>query len=161
MKKKTIDAIDIEILNILAGQAQVHNKELANKIGLSEGPTLVRVQKLWERGAIKSHRAIINFRLFGYVKAYLVQIEISDIEADELKQRFSLSRFIIVLVELEGSFDIVMRVYLGVFLVKNLKDAKDELKLLTSGLKGIRSTFNEISSLEQKTVRLDEKDVIR
>jgi len=60
VKKKTIDVTDIEILNILAGHAELTNKELANKIGLLEGPTLVRVQNFWERGIIKSYGAIIN-----------------------------------------------------------------------------------------------------
>ena len=45
MKKKQIDVTDIEILNILTEHAELNNKELANKIGLSEGPTLVRVQE--------------------------------------------------------------------------------------------------------------------
>ena len=162
MKKKQIDAQDITILNILMQNAELTNKRLAEIIDLSEGPTLVRVQNLWQRGVIKSYGAIINLQLFGYSKFYLIRIEVSDINAEELKERFSLSRFIIVLVELEGSIDVVMRIYLGICQTKSLKAAKDELKLLTAGIKGIRSaTLNEISSLEQKTLRLDEKDIIR
>lgn len=72
MKNKTIDVTDIEILNILKEHAELNNKEPANKIGLSEGPTLVRVQNLWERGVIQSYGAIINHHYFGYDKFYLI-----------------------------------------------------------------------------------------
>ena len=68
----------------------------------------------------------------------------------------------IVIVEIEGSIDLVMRIYIGICLTKNLKTAKDELQVLTVGLKGIRSvTMSPISSISQKTLRLDDKDVIK
>jgi Lrp/AsnC family transcriptional regulator, leucine-responsive regulatory protein len=162
MKKKTIDVTDIEILNILAGHAEINNKELANKIGLSEGPTLVRVQNFRERGIIKSYKAHINLEFFGYSKLYLMRLEVTDTNADEMKQRLLLSRFIIIYFELEGSIDLVMRIYLAIYLTKNLKAAKDELHFLTAGLKGIRTvTFNPISSMEQRSLLLDNKDVIK
>jgi hypothetical protein len=45
---------------------------------------------------------------------------------------------------------------------KDPKTAKDELQVLTAGIKGILSvTFNPISSIKQKTLILDEKDVIK
>lgn len=51
MKKKQIDLLDIAILNILNEHAELNNKQLSEKIGLSESPTLVRVQNLWGRGS--------------------------------------------------------------------------------------------------------------
>jgi DNA-binding Lrp family transcriptional regulator len=162
MKKKTIDVQDIEILNILAEHAELNNKELSARIGLSEGPTLVRMQNLWGRDIIKSYSAEINFHLFGYSKFHLIRAEVTDTDAHELKNRLSHSRYLVTLVELEGTNDIVMRIYLCIFQTKNLKAAKDELQRLTAGIKGLHSvTFNQISSFVQKTLQLDEKDVIK
>jgi DNA-binding Lrp family transcriptional regulator len=162
MKKKLIDAKDIEILNILAEHAELNNKELAARIDLSEGPTLVRVQNLWKRGIIKSFAAVINFQLFGYSKLFLIRVEVYYNDAEELRERFSLNRHIIVHIELEGSVDLVMRIYIGICQAKSIKAAKDELKVLTEGIRGISSaTFNQISSMEQKTLHLDDKDLIR
>ena len=150
------------ILNILTEHAELNNKELAAKIGLSEGPTLVRVQNLWERGIVLSHSAVINYHLLGYNKFYIIRIEVSDTIADELKQRLSNSRHMIIFIEIEGSVDLIMRIYIGICLTKNLKTGKDELQILTAGIKGIRSvTFNQIYSIEQKTLHLDDKDVIK
>jgi DNA-binding Lrp family transcriptional regulator len=162
MKKKTIDVQDIEILNILAEHAELTNKELAARIGLSEGPTLVRVQNLWERGIIKSYVAMVNLHRFGFSKLFLIRVEVSESDAPELKLRFNLSRYTVLLVELEGSIDVIMRIYIGIMLMKSLKASKEELHILTTGIKGIRSvTFNQINSLEQKTLHLEHDDVIR
>jgi DNA-binding Lrp family transcriptional regulator len=66
MKKRDIDAKDIEILNILKEDANVTNKDLAQKLHLSEGPTLVRVQNLFKKGVIKRYVAEPNYGYFGY-----------------------------------------------------------------------------------------------
>jgi len=162
MKKKTIDVQDIEILNILTEHAELNNKELAARIDLSEGPTLVRVQNLWERGIIKSHTAHINYQFLGYNKFYLIRAEVSDTDADELKQRLAISRYMIIFVEIEGSIDLVMRIYIGICQTKNLKTAKDKLQVLTTGMKGLRLvTMSPISTIIQKSLRIDDKDVIK
>jgi DNA-binding Lrp family transcriptional regulator len=134
MKKKTIDVQDIKILNILAEHAELNNKELSAAIGLSEGPTLVRVQNLWEKGFIKSCSAQINLQLFGYNKFYLIRAEVSETGSEAMKERFSSNRFITVLVELQGSSDLLTRIFLGVFQSKSLKATRDELQLLTTGI---------------------------
>jgi DNA-binding Lrp family transcriptional regulator len=162
MKKKTIDLQDIGILNILLEHAELNNKELSKKIGLSEGPTLVRVQNLWNRGILRSCGAIINYRYFGYDKFYCIRIEVDDFDAPQFKQRLLQSRYIIFLIEMDASTDIVMRVYVGVCQTKNLKTAKDEVQNLTEGVKGIRSvTFNPITFINLKALHLDAKDVIK
>jgi DNA-binding Lrp family transcriptional regulator len=162
MKKKTVDVTDIEILNILTGHAEFSNKELASRIGLSEGSTLVRVQNLRERGVIKSYAALINFPFFGYSRYYLIRAEVSDVNAEELKQRFIQSRYIIILIEIEGSIDVIMRIYIAVCQTKNLKTAKDEVQKLTKGILGLRAvTFNPINFADQKALRLEASDEIK
>jgi DNA-binding Lrp family transcriptional regulator len=162
MKKKTIDVKDIEILNILTEHAELNNKQLSEVIGLSEGSTLVRVQNFWKRGVIQSYTAHLNLPYFGYSKFYLIRAEVSDTDADELKLRFSLSRNIIVLIELEGSIDLIMRIYLAICLTKTLKDAKEELRNLTVGIKGIKSvTLNPISFFSQKALTFENRDIVK
>lgn len=127
-----------------------------------EGPTLVRVQNLWERGIIRSHTARINYQFLGYNKFFLIRVEVSDTAADELRQRLLISRYTITFVEIEASIDLIARIYIGICQVKNLKSAKEELHIMTFGIKGIRSvTMNAISSISQKTLSLDDKDVIK
>jgi DNA-binding Lrp family transcriptional regulator len=162
MKKKTIDLQDISILNILTDHAELNNKELSGVIGLSAGPTLVRMQNLWEKGVIRSYEANINYQLFGYSKFSLFRVEVLDNGADELKERFLMSRFIIIFIEIEASVDFIMRIYLAVCLTKNQKAAREMVKSLTEGIKGIRSvTFNPIDFIAQKVLHLTDQDVIK
>jgi DNA-binding Lrp family transcriptional regulator len=162
MKKKTVDVTDIEILNILTGHAEFSNKELASRIGLSEGSTLVRVQNLRERGVIKSYAALINFPFFGYSRYYLIRAEVSETDTEELKQRFLQNRYIILLIEMEGTVDLIMRILLGVCQAKSQKVAKDELHKLTTGIKGLKSvTFNAINFINQKALALENQDIVK
>jgi DNA-binding Lrp family transcriptional regulator len=162
MKKKQIDATDIEILNILSEHAEVTNKQLSATIGLSEGPTLVRVQNFWQRDVINAYQALINYQIFGYNRYYLIRAEISDNSATELKQRFMSNRHIIIFIELEGSIDIVIRIYLAVCLTKSLKAAKDEVQKLTQDIHGVRSvTFTQIIFAAQKKLQLENTDIIK
>ncbi|MBI2967984.1 MAG: Lrp/AsnC family transcriptional regulator [Bacteroidetes bacterium] len=53
-------SIDLKILQILQENARISITELAEKIGLSPAPTLARIKKLEETGAIKGYRTIID-----------------------------------------------------------------------------------------------------
>jgi len=131
MKKKQIDLKDIAILNILTEHAELNNKQLSEWIGLSEGPTLVRVKRFRERGVVKSHEAIINYPYFGYTRYYCIRVEISATEALKMRMRFLQNRYVIFLIELEVITDINMRIYLAACLTKNLKTTKEVFRSLT------------------------------
>jgi DNA-binding Lrp family transcriptional regulator len=162
MKKKQIDLQDIVILNVLIKNAEISNKDLSRTLSLSEGPTLVRVQNLWKKGILKAFGAFINYQYFGFDKYYLIRLVILDTDADELKHRLYLNRYIILIAEIDGSTDLVQRIYIGVFLTKDLVTAKNEVKNLTQGLSGISSaTLNPISFIAQKALSLDAKDIVK
>jgi len=65
-RKKLVDAIDIQMLNILQKDGRIKTKELANEIGLSEGPTSRRLRNLISRKIIKRFTATINHQPFGF-----------------------------------------------------------------------------------------------
>lgn len=55
-----LDVIDRKILEILQGNSNITNAQLAKEIGLSPAPTLERVNKLESTGVIKSYHAVID-----------------------------------------------------------------------------------------------------
>lgn len=65
-RKKEIDEQDIKILNILQNEGRVSNKDLANRIDLSEGPTNKRLHTLHEKKYIKEVQAKIDLDRLGY-----------------------------------------------------------------------------------------------
>ena len=73
MKKKQVDEIDLVIINYLQNNARLTNRALAKTIGLSPGPTLVRVQNLWKRRLLTFCRAQVNHAAFRFnLKAVLI-----------------------------------------------------------------------------------------
>ncbi|WP_114418500.1 leucine-responsive transcriptional regulator Lrp [Marinospirillum perlucidum] len=74
-KSKTLDKIDLKILQALQDNARISYVDLANKVGLSTTPCLERVKRLERKGVIKGYKAILNPK---YLRAnLLVFVEIS------------------------------------------------------------------------------------
>jgi DNA-binding Lrp family transcriptional regulator len=60
MKYYSFDDIDLEILNILQEDADVPDKHLAKRVGLSPSSVLARLRKLKKEGIIKRYVAILD-----------------------------------------------------------------------------------------------------
>lgn len=74
-KSRTLDKIDLKILQALQENARISYVDLANKVGLSTTPCLERVKRLERKGVIKGYKALLNPR---YLRAnLLVFVEIS------------------------------------------------------------------------------------
>ena len=76
MKKRIIDAKDVEIINILQLNANVTNKDLSEKVGKTPGPPLTRVQHLFERKVFLGYRAVIDYVFFGYTMTSYGEVSI-------------------------------------------------------------------------------------
>jgi Lrp/AsnC family transcriptional regulator, leucine-responsive regulatory protein len=61
-----IDAIDIQILNILQVDARIANAEIARQVGLAPSAVLERVRKLEESGVIRGYATEIDPARIGY-----------------------------------------------------------------------------------------------
>lgn len=54
------DTADIEIVRILQNEGRITNAELAQRIGLTPGPTLARVHKLESAGILKKYVGLVD-----------------------------------------------------------------------------------------------------
>lgn len=57
---KSIDRLDIRILNYLQHNGKTTNQNLADHVGLSPSSCLMRVRKLEEQGFIERYQAMVN-----------------------------------------------------------------------------------------------------
>lgn len=74
-KSRSLDKIDLKILEALQENARISYVDLANKVGLSTTPCLERVKRLERNEVIKGYKAILNPQ---YLRAnLLVFVEIS------------------------------------------------------------------------------------
>ena len=75
IQNKSLDRIDVKILQLLQSNGRITNTELAGKVGLSATPCSERVKTLERLGYIESYGAKLNPRLLQL--ELLVFVEIS------------------------------------------------------------------------------------
>jgi Lrp/AsnC family leucine-responsive transcriptional regulator len=74
--KRTIDEIDLQILNILQEKARIPNAEVARQVGMAPSAVLERIRKLEERGIIEGYEVRLNPDPFGQGLAAFVFVDI-------------------------------------------------------------------------------------
>jgi len=70
------DRIDRAILSLLAQDARITNKDLAERVGLSQSACLERVRRLTDRGAIRGAHADVDPTAFGIGVQALVSVQL-------------------------------------------------------------------------------------
>ena len=73
---KTLDRIDVKILQLLQDNGRITNTELADKVGLSATPCSERVKTLERLGYIESYGAKLNPRLLQLELLVFVEINL-------------------------------------------------------------------------------------
>lgn len=83
----SLDALDLQILSILAKNGKINHKELAAEIGLTITPTYERVKRLENRKVIQSYHAKINKAAIGKGLKIMCQLSLKS-HAKELLEIF-------------------------------------------------------------------------
>jgi Lrp/AsnC family transcriptional regulator len=76
--RRTMDAIDRKILELLQRDATLAIAEIADRVGLSQTPCWKRIQKLEAQGVIERRVALLNPEKLGLGLTVFVSIETSD-----------------------------------------------------------------------------------
>ena len=87
MPKKSLDATDRKILELLQADGRMSLAELAEKVGLSPSPCLRRVRML-EDGVISRYVAVLDQRAVGLPVSVFVSIKLEK-QRQELLDRFA------------------------------------------------------------------------
>jgi DNA-binding Lrp family transcriptional regulator len=73
-----LDRIDIRILAELQKSGRIANVDLANAVGLSPSPCLIRVKRLEKGGFVSGYRAQVEMQKIGNVQLVFTQVTLSD-----------------------------------------------------------------------------------
>ncbi len=77
-----LDAIDLQILDLLSKNGKLGNKEIAAVIGLSTTPTFERVKRLEKKGIIKGYVAILDKKKIGKGLKVFCQVSLKSHNAE-------------------------------------------------------------------------------
>lgn len=84
MKEDLLDKIDQRLLELLAENGKLNNKELAEAVGLSVTPTFERVKCLERLGVITGYHAEINPKMVGKELKVLCQVSLRKHQFDDI-----------------------------------------------------------------------------
>lgn len=105
-RKKEIDQKDIEILNVIQEDASITNRDLAEKVGLTAGPTLVRTQNLEKNGYVsKEHHKKVNWTKLGFTHQSFVRVSLMKTHADKFKKVMKAMNGVFAMYELKREND--------------------------------------------------------
>ncbi|NMP31860.1 winged helix-turn-helix transcriptional regulator [Thalassotalea sp. M1531] len=81
-KSRTLDRIDLTILDTLQKEGRISNVELAKRVNLSASPCLDRVKRLESEGFIESYGATLNAAKLRYGMSAFIQVTLDRTTAD-------------------------------------------------------------------------------
>lgn len=85
-KSRTLDRIDLTILDTLQRQGRISNVELAKQVNLSPSPCLDRVKRLESEGFIKRYGAVLDAQLLNIGMSAFIQVTLDRTTADVFNQ---------------------------------------------------------------------------
>jgi DNA-binding Lrp family transcriptional regulator len=141
-----IDELDRRIIDLLTVDARVSNRQIAARLGVTEGTIRGRIRRLEEGGSIRL-TAITNIEYFGSAKVVLIGIQAQHSELKVLCQQIAAMPEIGCVIMMLGRFDI-----LAIGLFSRLEDVVEVANNRILSLPGVRHVE---TSIAVKTLKYD------
>ena len=81
-KQRTLDRIDLTILDTLQKDGRISNVELAKKVNLSPSPCLDRVKRLEAEGYVQRYGAVLNAEKLNIPMSAFIQVTLDRTKAE-------------------------------------------------------------------------------
>jgi DNA-binding Lrp family transcriptional regulator len=137
-----LDRIDLRILSHLQKNGRVTNVELAEAVGLSASPCLVRVRRLEKAGYITGYGAHIQMQKLREIQLVFTEVTLSDHRAADFARFESYVRKVDEITEchlVSGGYD-----YLLKFITRNVPHYQETIeRMLEMGI-GIEKYFSYV-----------------
>jgi DNA-binding Lrp family transcriptional regulator len=90
MSPKTLDRLDLRILDELQSDARLSNQELAKRVGLSPAPCWRRLRRLEEEGLISGYVTVLNAAAIGLPIVAYAMVSLENHHPDSVREFDSL-----------------------------------------------------------------------
>ena len=138
----TVDRYDLEILSELQRNGRVTNVDLADAVGLSASPCLMRVRRLEKAGYIAGYGAQIELKKLGDTMTIFTEVTLSDHRAPDFARFEACIRKVDEIIEchlVSGGYD-----YLLKFVTRSIQDYQDTIERLLGLSIGIEKYFSYV-----------------
>ena len=107
-----LDRIDIRILSHLQRNGRITNVDLADAVGLSPSPCLIRIKRLEKAGYITGYGAHVQLEKLGDMQLVFTQVTLSDHRREDFARFEAAVRNVDEIVEchlVSGGFDYLLK----------------------------------------------------
>ncbi|SFL09397.1 Lrp/AsnC family transcriptional regulator [Falsiroseomonas stagni] len=137
-----LDRIDLRILVHLQKNARVTNVELADAVGLSASPCLVRVKRLEKTGYITGYGADIQLRKLGETTSIFTEVTLADHRMQDFSRFENAIRGVDEILEchlVSGGYDYMLK-----FLTRGIQHYQEIIESLLTRNIGIEKYFSYV-----------------
>lgn len=137
-----LDRIDLRILATLQRNGRITNLELADAVGLSASPCLVRVKRLEKAGYITGYGAEIQMQKLGDTLTIFTEVTLSDHRMQDFARFEACVRGIDEIIEchlVSGGYDYLMK-----FFTKSIQHYQEIIESLLVRNIGIEKYFSYV-----------------
>lgn len=142
MRLPKLDRIDLKILSELQKNGRVSNVNLADLVGLSPSPCLMRVRRLETAGYISGYGATINMAKLGEVISVFTEVTLSDHRHSDFARFEAATRTVDEIVEchlISGGYDYLMK-----FITRGILHYQETIEALLEQDIGIEKYFSYV-----------------
>lgn len=140
--KLKLDRIDLRILNHLQQNGRVTNVDLADAVGLSPSPCLMRVKRLEKAGYITGYAAQIQLQKLGNTLMVFTEVTLADHRAADFARFEAAIRKVDEITEchlVSGGYD-----YLLKFVIRNVARYQELMESILDRNIGVEKYFSYI-----------------
>uniref|UniRef100_UPI000E715E34 Lrp/AsnC family transcriptional regulator n=1 Tax=Teichococcus vastitatis TaxID=2307076 RepID=UPI000E715E34 len=137
-----LDRIDLRILAQLQRRGRITNVELAEAVGLSASPCLMRVKRLEKAGYIAGYGAQIQLHKLGDVLTVFTEVTLADHRSHDFQRFEARIRAVEEVLEchlVSGGYD-----YLLKFMTRGIQQYQEIIELLLAQNIGIEKYFSYV-----------------
>jgi DNA-binding Lrp family transcriptional regulator len=151
-----LDSMDLKILTHLQRAARCSNVDLANAVGLSPSPCLVRVKRLQEVGVIRSYNAEIALEKLGEFVIVFSEITISNHrrrDFNRFEEAVAAFQEIVECFNVSGGYDYLLKIVTNS--VESFQKLMDELLAMDIGIEKFSSRIVLRRPVEKREYPID------
>jgi DNA-binding Lrp family transcriptional regulator len=126
-RKKTLDELDTKIIKTLLENGRLSSRQIAEKLDVSVGTVINRIQKLEKEGIITGYTALLDHERLGYELIAVIDIKVSQGKLLEVENEIAKLPNTCLVYDVTGDYDAVV-----VAKFRNRKELSNFVKTLLS-----------------------------
>jgi DNA-binding Lrp family transcriptional regulator len=103
-----VDEIDLKIIQILEADARTSFREIAKKLGISEGTVYNRVKRLQDEGVIKGYSARVDPTKLGMDLTAVIGLRVAGGHLVEVEEEISKMKGVCCVYDVTGGYDAIV-----------------------------------------------------